>query len=368
MDLRLLADSKLPLLRSHEAVEVGEHLSRFLVSTKVTSADAFARPARVGGVRIGAFSLAFAEFGAPASIEAVGQGDYAVMLLCLHGSAQIEVDGRVIPVLANHGLLGLPCGLIRATFSGDCVRLVVRIESRLIERRSLFSTARFELSNPAIEPFLEQVHSVLSSRAMIAAIDNEPSVCRLTSARMCRATYGWRTSLGLPAPACERYRPVSSATVTSRPCSTCVTFGWTRHASACSPVVRCPRQRSTPASRIKAVSPTTIAAGSAIRRRQPAAAACSCSRPLQTARSRAISSCRVYVCARSWSRGFLRPRGDDGSPSLGYPPADSDTAQASGRRQWLPQGQWRTPRSPLHNRAGACRASPAARDPNPPQS
>jgi transcriptional regulator GlxA family with amidase domain len=46
----------------------------------------------------------------------------------------------------------------------------------LIERRSLFSTARFELSNPAIEPFLEQVHSVLSSRAMIAAIDNEPSV------------------------------------------------------------------------------------------------------------------------------------------------------------------------------------------------
>ena len=177
MDLRLLADSKLPLLRSHEAVEVGQYLSQFLVSTRVTSVDAFARPARVGGVRIGAFSVALAEFGAPASIEAVGQGDYAVMLLCLHGSAQLELDGRVIPVLANHGLLGLPCGVVRATFSGDCVRLVVRIESRLIERRSLFGTARFELSNPAIEPFLEQVHSVLSSRAMIAAIDNEPSVC-----------------------------------------------------------------------------------------------------------------------------------------------------------------------------------------------
>src|SRR6267143_771374 len=176
MDLRLLADSKLPLLRSREPVEVGQHLSQFLASTKLTSVGAFTRPARIGGVRIGGFSVALVELGAPASIEAVTRGDYAVMMLCLHGSAQMEVDGRVIPVLANHGLLGLPHGVMRATFSGDCVRLVVRIESRLIDRRSLFSTARFELSNPAIEPFLEQVHSVLSSRAMIAAIDNEPNV------------------------------------------------------------------------------------------------------------------------------------------------------------------------------------------------
>ncbi len=193
MDLRLFADSKLPLLRSREAVEVGQHLSQFLVSTKVTSVDAFARPARVSGVRIGAFSVALVELGAPASIEAINEGDYALMTLCLHGSAQMEVDGRVIPVPANHGLLGLPHGVMRATFSGDCVRLVVRIESRLIERRSLFSTARFELSNPAIEPFLEQVHSVLSSRAMIAAIDNEPSVCGRVEALL--ATLLQRTCL-----------------------------------------------------------------------------------------------------------------------------------------------------------------------------
>ncbi len=176
MNLRILADSKLPLLRSREPVEVGQHLSQFLASTKLTSVGAFTRPARIGGVRIGGFSVALVELGAPASIEAITRGDYAVMMLCLHGSAQMEVDGRVIPVLANHGLLGLPHGVVRATFSGDCVRLVVRIESRLLERRSAFGTSRFELSNPAIEPFLEQVHSVLSSRAMIAAIDNEPSV------------------------------------------------------------------------------------------------------------------------------------------------------------------------------------------------
>src|SRR5258706_209163 len=176
MNLRILADSKLPLLRSREPVEVGQHLSQFLASRKLTSVGAFTRPARIGGVRIGGFWVRLVELGAPACIEAVTRGDYAVMMLCLHGSAQMEVDGRVIPVLANHGLLGLPHGVVRATFSGDCVRLVVRIESRLLERRSAFGTARFELSNPAIEPFLEQVHSVLSSRAMIAAIDNEPSV------------------------------------------------------------------------------------------------------------------------------------------------------------------------------------------------
>ena len=176
MDLLRLADSKLPLLRSQQAAEVGQHLSQFLVSTRVTSVNAFTRPARVSGVRIGAFSVALVELGAPASIEAVAQGDYALMTLCLHGSGQMEVDGRVIPVPANHGILGLPHGVVRATFSGDCVRLIVRIDSRLIDRRSHFSTARFELSNPAFEPFLEQVHSILSSRAMIAAINNEPSV------------------------------------------------------------------------------------------------------------------------------------------------------------------------------------------------
>ena len=176
MDLRILADSQLPVLRSRKALEVGRHLSRFLGSTKVTPVDGFVRPARVGGVRIGAFSVALVELGAPASIEAFSPGDYAVMMLCLHGSAQMELDGRTIPVPANHGLLGFAHGAVRATFSGDCARLVVRIDPRLIERRSLFSATRFELSDRAIEPFLEQVHSVLSSRAMIAAIDNEPSV------------------------------------------------------------------------------------------------------------------------------------------------------------------------------------------------
>jgi AraC-like DNA-binding protein len=192
MDLHRLADSKLPLLRSQAALEVGRHLSKFLVSTKVTSVDAFARPARVSGVRIGVFSVALVELGAPASIEAVSQGDYALMMLCLHGSAQMEVDGRVIPVLANHGLLGLP-HVVRAKFSGDCVRLLIRIDSRLIERRSLFSTAHFALSNPAIEPFIEQVYSILSSRAMIAAIDNEPSVCKRVEALL--ATLLQRTCL-----------------------------------------------------------------------------------------------------------------------------------------------------------------------------
>src|SRR5258707_15037454 len=123
MDLGILADNKLPLLRSREATEVGQHLSRFLVSTKVTSCDAFARPARVSGVRIGAFSVALVELGVPASIEAFSSGDYAVMMLCLHGSAQVEMDGRTIPVLANHGLLGFPHGVVRATFSGGCSRL-----------------------------------------------------------------------------------------------------------------------------------------------------------------------------------------------------------------------------------------------------
>src|SRR5258706_206635 len=48
--------------------------------------------------------------------------------------------------------------------------------SRLLGATHVTPVASLVLSDPAIEPFLEQVHSVLSSRAMIAAIDNEPSV------------------------------------------------------------------------------------------------------------------------------------------------------------------------------------------------
>src|SRR6202008_4006325 len=116
------------------------HLSQFLASTKLTSVGAFTRPARIGGVRIGGVSVALVELGAPGSIEAVSRGDFAVMMLCLHGSAQMEVDGRVIPVPANHGLLGLPHGVVRATFSGDSVRLIVRIDPQVVARRSLFRT------------------------------------------------------------------------------------------------------------------------------------------------------------------------------------------------------------------------------------
>jgi AraC-like DNA-binding protein len=209
MDLRVLADNKLPLVRCHEAREVGQHLSRFLVSTKVTSGDAFARPARISGVRIGAFSIALIELGAPASIEMISEGDYAVMMLCLHGSAQMEVDGHVIRVVANHGLLGLPHGVFRATFSGDCVRVVVRIESRLIERRSLFGTTHFELSNPGLGPFLDQVHLLLSSRSTIAAIASERTVCERVEALL--ATLLQRTCL--PA-ICDNSRlPIASRDV-----------------------------------------------------------------------------------------------------------------------------------------------------------
>jgi AraC-like DNA-binding protein len=172
----MLARHSLPLLCSHGPREAGEHLSQFLAGTRVTSAGRFTRPAYVGGVHIGAFSIAVIELRAAVCVEAVGSGDDTVMVLCLRGSGEMHVNGHVMPVRRNHGILVRPVGALRAQFSDDCVRWVVRMESRLAAAPADAEGACFDLANPALRPWLEYLHCILSSRALIAAIASDRCV------------------------------------------------------------------------------------------------------------------------------------------------------------------------------------------------
>jgi len=191
--MHTLARHNLPLLSSHGPREAGQHVSEFLAGTRVTSDDRFTRPAQVGGVHIGAFSIAAIAFGAAATVESIGSGDHTVMLLCLRGSGEMRVNGVVIPVRSNHGILVRPVGELKAQFSHDCTRLVVKMESKVTESFLRSDATCFELSNPGLQPWLEYIQSILSSPALIDAIAKDRRVSERVEALM--ATLLQRTCL-----------------------------------------------------------------------------------------------------------------------------------------------------------------------------
>jgi len=191
--MHTLARHNLPLLRSHEPREAGRHLSQFLEATRVTSAERFTRPARVGGVHIGAFTIASIALGVAATVESIGSGDHTVMLLCLRGSGEMRVNSLVIPVHSNHGILVRPVGTLRAQYSHDCIRLLVKMEAKLTESLHHADATCFELSNPALQPWLEYIQAIVSSPALMKAIANDHRVSESVEASM--ATLLQRTCL-----------------------------------------------------------------------------------------------------------------------------------------------------------------------------
>ena len=174
--MHALSHHKLPLLRPQGSVQAGQHLSQFLGITRVTALGDVRHPACVGGAHIGAFSVAIVALGVAAAVEVVPPGDFAAMMLCLQGSGEMRVHGRVRPVRANHGILIRPDGPISAEFSEDCVRLVVRIDAKLIDSPLAANGTCFELSNPGLRPWLEYLQFVLSSQAIIDAIATDDVV------------------------------------------------------------------------------------------------------------------------------------------------------------------------------------------------
>ncbi|WP_167760153.1 helix-turn-helix domain-containing protein [Paraburkholderia pallida] len=182
--MNLVTHHKLPLLRSYEPAETGQHLARFLASTKVTPLGDLERPAQVSGIHIGAFSIAVVALGTAVSLEAVGDGDYAVMIACLEGSGEVEENGQVYPMLANRGYLACPRGVLRARFSRDSVRLVIRMETGLLGALPLQRNMAFGVTNPALAPWFDYVQFLLSSRASIDAIGKDYGVRERVEALM----------------------------------------------------------------------------------------------------------------------------------------------------------------------------------------
>jgi AraC-like DNA-binding protein len=165
----------LPVLHSGDAAETGNHLSRFLATTTVIPRPGFAYGADVAGLRIGAFSLALVALGVPGALKVRTRGDHAVIVSCLQGSGLMQVDGRPVDVVAGHGFLAHPRAALTGDFSRDCVRLVIRLDSGLLaDYRPERET--FQIDCPAMQPWFDQVGLLLTSRALVQALQGDEAV------------------------------------------------------------------------------------------------------------------------------------------------------------------------------------------------
>ncbi len=166
---------ELPVLRSGDAAETGNHLSRFLASTTVIPRRGFSYAADVAGLRIGAFSLALVALGAPAALKVRARGDHAVIVSCLQGAGLMHVDGRPVDIVAGHGFLAHPRTALTGDFSSDCVRLVIRIDSGLLAD---YHPERdvFQIDCPAMQPWFDQVRLLLTSKQFVKALQGDEAI------------------------------------------------------------------------------------------------------------------------------------------------------------------------------------------------
>lgn len=175
--MQLLDTHKLSMLNSSGPKETGLHLARFLTDTKVTPIGEWRRPARVGGLRVGGFSFALLDLGTPMSIEATVRADQFLIMSCLRGSASMNVDGRSINVSAGSGFVARPLQYLKARLSSDCIRLVVAIESHLLDPDIYPEHSQFMVDGPAMRPWFEVVQFLLSS-SLLQVANQDPAMLK----------------------------------------------------------------------------------------------------------------------------------------------------------------------------------------------
>jgi AraC-like DNA-binding protein len=163
-------------LPSYRPQETGPYFAQLLTDTKVFPVGQWRGPARLGGVRIGGFSFALIEFGTAMEVEAAVHSDHFLILSCLRGSAQVNLDGKGISVAPGRGFLARPSRHIKARFSSDCVRLAVKIEPHLLAPSVYPDHVTFAVDSEQMKPWFETIRFLFSTPSFIAAGAQDPAL------------------------------------------------------------------------------------------------------------------------------------------------------------------------------------------------
>ena len=175
--MQILNSHQLRMLTSNDPGETVRQLAHYLFDDyKISPIGRHGYLARVGGFKFGCFSFALMESNAPIIMEAKANTNYYVMSSCLRGSAELCVDGKVIRMREGTGFVSRPRRM-SASFSSDCVRLVVRLDANVLRDLTLPDGSEFRLSNPGMAAWLGQVQGLLSCPSLMEAVGHDAGAC-----------------------------------------------------------------------------------------------------------------------------------------------------------------------------------------------
>jgi AraC-like DNA-binding protein len=168
--MQILSSHRLRMLTSSDPAETVRQLALYLFDDyKISPVGRHGYLARVGGFKFGCFSFALMESNAPIIMEAKANTNYYVMSSCLHGSADLCVDGKAIRMREGTGFVSRPRRM-SASFSSDCIRLIVRLDANVLHDLTLPDGSEFSLRSPSMAAWLGQVQGLLSCPSLMEAI------------------------------------------------------------------------------------------------------------------------------------------------------------------------------------------------------
>jgi AraC-like DNA-binding protein len=171
--MQILSSHRLRMLTSCDPAETVRQLANYLFDGyRISPVGRNGYLARVGGFKFGCFSFALMESNAPIIMEAKTNTNYYVMSSCLRGSADLCVDGKTVRMREGTGFVSRPRRM-SASFSSDCVRLVVRLDANALHDLSLPDGSEFRLSSPTMAAWIGQVEGLLSCRSLMEAIGHD---------------------------------------------------------------------------------------------------------------------------------------------------------------------------------------------------
>lgn len=174
------------LLRAHRLFESSdlddarERISRVMQPHRL---QALERPrggcSHMDFVRVGGIGLGTIRFGETTRVDVSHVEDYHLLMFCLQGHAEVQADDRPLQADGRRGMVCAPGSRFVADLSPDCEQFVLRLDRRMLEShtgRPLRFDSALDLERPALQAWRAQLHLLLSSQALMQAVQASPIV------------------------------------------------------------------------------------------------------------------------------------------------------------------------------------------------
>jgi AraC-like DNA-binding protein len=176
---QILGTHALDMVSAYDAMETSGLLEQFLSRPRLTQLGERPRLSKVGGLRMGSLSMAIVEFGGAMRLEADAKTNDYLLMSCLRGSGEFQVDDQHIRLTDGQVFFAHPCRNLSANLSPGCVRLVLNIGPDLMRSVGLFGLdEQIGSATTEMAPLLDQLQLILASQSLLQMIREDAQVSR----------------------------------------------------------------------------------------------------------------------------------------------------------------------------------------------